>query len=127
MSPKDFGVFDDIFLIVDMQDVFDTYEDYPLDFCDVIKVFEFYFNEYESRVGMRHPKLNLKAMHQILEVLPFIYDSNLDKEIPLLVDDYRQIIKMHFSTEYRFTDYNILHFFSGRIRLLRFYELQNRS
>lgn len=36
---------------------------------------------------------------------------------------YPYIIQLHFKTKYRNCDYNINHFFSGRIRELRCYEL----
>ena len=37
-------------------------------------------------------------------------------------DCYEDMIDRHFRTRYRNCDYNINHFFSGRIRELRFYE-----
>ena len=37
-------------------------------------------------------------------------------------DCYEDMIDKHFRTRYRNCDYNINHFFSGRIRVLRFYE-----
>ena len=37
-------------------------------------------------------------------------------------EDYRVLIDKHFATKYRRCDYNINHFFSGRIRLMRWLE-----
>ena len=37
-------------------------------------------------------------------------------------DAYPLLIQLHFKTSYRRCDYNINHFFSGRIRELRLYE-----
>lgn len=109
------------------QSVYQMYESHLFELDEVLDVFHYYFEEYECKMHRPHPDLNNRAIIKILDTLPCLYDLNFDKEIYLSVDDYRRIIKAHFSTEYRFTDYNILHFFSGRIRLLRFYETQRND
>ena len=38
---------------------------------------------------------------------------------PLAPEDYLDLIDLHFKTRYRNCDYNINHFFSGRIREMR--------
>ena len=38
-------------------------------------------------------------------------------------EEYAPIIEQHFKTQYYNCDYNINHFFSGKIRALRFYEV----
>lgn len=37
-------------------------------------------------------------------------------------DAYYAMIDQHFATKYKNCDYNINHFFSGKVRELRFYE-----
>ena len=44
------------------------------------------------------------------------YSSDVDPEV------YQVLIDKHFATKYRHCDYNINHFFSGRIRLMRWLE-----
>ena len=102
------------------------YEPGPYSLDDVLMVFECYFNEYEQRLGRPHPNIRTEQIRRIVAVMPYLDNDGYDiasKIADLPPDLYKHIIAQHFSTNYRNCDYNINHFFSGKIRQLRYYEL----
>lgn len=111
----------------DVQAVYMAFEDYPFELKEVLGIFEMYFESYEREMNQTHPFITRTAIFKILEDMPFVCDRHYDRFINLNVDDYRLIIDRHFQTVYKFCDFNIIHFFSGRIRLLRFYESSGRE
>ena len=88
-------------------------------FNDVLHVFQYYFESYELVFGAAHPMISIDQITQIIEKMPFIDDSG---DVILTPEDYQVIIDQHFITKYRNCDYNINHFFSGRIREMRCFE-----
>lgn len=90
---------------------------------DALSVFSYYFEQYEKHMGRPHPPIKASQIVRICQDMPFIsreYSGGLYADIdpeayPVLIDKY-------FATKYRNCDRNINHFFSGRIRELRFYE-----
>jgi len=88
-----------------------------------IEVIEHYLERYHFYQSKSHP--NLKA-HQWQTVIDELYYGECNKP-----DGYEEfsghelkyIIDEHFKTKYDNCDYNILHFISGQIRALRYYEL----
>ena len=101
--------------------VYEEVRSYRLD--DVLEVFRCYFQEYEDATGRPHPNIRLDQIRRMIQLMPYVsidsiggYFADIDPE------DYRYIIHQHFKTKYRNCDYNINHFFSGRIRELRYLE-----
>ena len=86
-------------------------------FNEVLQVFQYYFETYELVFGIAHPMISINQITRIIEKMPFIGDDDI-----LTLEDYQVIIDQHFITKYRDCDYNINHFFSGRIREMRYYE-----
>ena len=86
---------------------------------DVLRVFRCYFQQYEEKTGRPHPDICLGQIRRIIRVMPYI---SQDEVISSKV--YGSLIRQHFETQYRNCDYNINHFFSGRIRQLRWYEVK---
>lgn len=84
---------------------------------DALSVFHAYFDEYEKRMGRPHPPIRATQIASIMRKMPWIGDDTYIEP-----ESYRVLIWKHFQTRYRNCDYNINHFFSGRIRELRFYE-----
>ncbi len=80
---------------------------------DIITVFQWYFLNYEKYMQKQHP--NLKD-DQIVKIASKMFDE-------YDVEDYGLMIRKHFLTKYRSCDYNINHFFSGRIREMRHHEI----
>ena len=88
-----------------------TNPSYELD--EVLRVFVWYFDEYERVTKRIHPNIKVEQIKLIIEQMDICS-----------YEDYEEIIHHHFMTKYqRGCDYNINHFFSGEIRLLRMYEL----
>lgn len=87
---------------------------------EVLEVFNCYFETYERYFGQPHPNIRMDQIERIITIMPYI-----DRDVGMLdihPDSYPYIIEQHFQTPYRNCDFNINHFFSGKIRELRFYE-----
>lgn len=90
---------------------------------DTLSVFRCYFTTYEHYMGKPHPPIKANQIVNICLNMPWV--SPEDKGgfyADIAVEDYQHLIHKHFKTKYRNCDYNINHFFSGRIREMRFYE-----
>lgn len=90
---------------------------------DVLGIFEYYFQEFENTFKEVHPPIRMVQIERIIGIMPFIDSEARGGQIEdIEPDDYYVLIDKHFKTQYRNCDYNINHFFSGDIRLMRFYE-----
>ena len=70
-----------------------------------------------------YPPICASQIVRIIRDMPWIEQADRGSayaDIP--PESYPPMIDQHFQTRYRRCDYNINHFFSGRIRELRFYE-----
>lgn len=88
----------------------------------VLQVFKYYFNTYEMIFGEAHPAINIVQTAQIIKKMPYLSD---DSNIDISPEEYELMIDQHFATIYNGgnCDYNINHFFSGKIRKMRFFEV----
>lgn len=94
-----------------------VYADSPYSLAEVLEVFP------EAYTGAPHPPIRANQIERIIHEMPYIDET--DKAHSTMDIDpncYEDMIDKHFRTRYRNCDYNINHFFSGRIRVLRFYE-----
>lgn len=104
---------------------------------DCLSVFKCYFETYEEFTGRVHPPIRASQIARIMQDMPYM-DGELSEELfeeikkiapqwepkpDIEPDLYPLIIRRHFETRYRRCDYNINHFFSGKIRELRIYEI----
>ena len=102
---------------------------------EVLRVFRYYFDTYEMIFETAHPMISIVQIVRIIEKMPFVLEEEdnppsrapgeedgYSRMIDLLPEDYEAMIDQHFITKYRACDYNINHFFSGKIRDLRYYE-----
>lgn len=98
-------------------------DDNPYSLEECLAVFRLYFQAYEEYVGYPHPPIRREQIDRIMQVMPAegYYVSNVQEMMPV---DYKYIIPLHFKTRYRRCDYNINHFFSGKIRELRLHEAE---
>ena len=84
-------------------------------------MFRQYFQAYETYIGRPHPPIRREQVDKIMQIMPAVgYDIPAWPE--LTPEDYQSLISLHFKTRYKRCDFNINHFFSGRIRELRLYE-----
>jgi len=108
----------------------------PYSLEEYLSVFRYYFQRYELYMKHPHPPIRASQIARIMQDMPFLKHPDpvwmgLVKErlghIPADIspDYYTDIINLHFKTKYRNCDYNINHFFSGRIRELRLYEAES--
>lgn len=96
------------------------FENSPYSLNDVLAVFKYYFETYEYVLGQVHPPIKVKQIRDIIMKMPFFDERGIN--VDLTVEDYEILIDQHFVTDYRECDYNVIHFFSGKIRELRYYE-----
>lgn len=96
----------------------------PYTLEEVIWVFRTYFQAYEDNMGAAHPVIKVGQIKRIMEKMPCIDCCIGDgtEEIDIEAICYEDLIAQHFLTDYMDCDYNINHFFSGRIRELRYFE-----
>lgn len=92
----------------------------PYSLEDCLGVFRLYFQEYEKRMGRPHPPIRAAQIARIMEAMPWV--SLKGSAQGLDPEEYENLINLHFKTRYQRCDYNINHFFSGRVREMRAYE-----
>lgn len=97
--------------------VFPSDGEYSLE--DALSVFKYYFERYEEYTGHPHPPIRADQIVRIIRAMPWLCDGSCVELEPFC---YPPLIDKHFATKYRNCDYNINHFFTGKIRELRFYE-----
>ena len=104
---------------------------------DCLSVFKCYFETYEEFTGRVHPPIRASQIARIMQDMPYMdgeFSEEFFEEIKKIApqwepkpdiepDLYPLIIQRHFETKYRSCDYNINHFFSGKIRELRIFEI----
>lgn len=93
---------------------------YTLD--EVLSVFKYYFETYEMIFETAHPVISISQTARIIEKMPFLFEEGQDSISDITPDDYVNMIDQHFITQYRNCDYNVNHFFTGKIRNMRYYE-----
>lgn len=90
---------------------------------EALGVFQYYFEQYEVHTGRPHPPICASQIVRIVRDMPWIEQADRGSTYANIPpESYPPMIDQHFQTRYRRCDYNINHFFSGRIRELRFYE-----
>lgn len=86
---------------------------------DCLKVFRCFFDTYAQFRRALHPPLKAEQVRRIMIAMPYVvYNGEVDYIPP---DLYPFMIWRYFNTQYR-ADYRINHFFSGRVREMKFYE-----
>lgn len=95
----------------------------PYSLEDALTVFHYYFQTYETYRGVPHPPIRASQIVAIIQNMPWLCQESKGGEYADIEPyQYEEMIDKHFATRYRRCDYNINHFFSGRIRELRLYE-----
>lgn len=88
-------------------------------------MFRCYFQTYEDYIGHPHSPLKREQITRIMEEMPCIVMEDRGGNLePLDPEDYTALIDLHFKTQYQYCDYNINHFFSGRIREILLYDVE---
>lgn len=92
---------------------------YSLEEC--LRIFRLYFQTYEEYMGRPHPPIRREQIAHIMRIMPAEGNYTVPHQ-EFIPEEYKYMINLHFKTRYKRCDYNINHFFSGRIRELRRYE-----
>ena len=82
---------------------------------EVLSIFRYYFDTYRAYMGRDHPFLKSEQIRKIIECMPVCND------VEIAAEEYPTLIESYFNTGFN-ADYNINHFFSGAIRLMRIYD-----
>ena len=96
---------------------------------EVERVLNYFFNAYRDYMGEEHPRLKYKQMERLINGLPFVEVKNnyqgYDNGEICRIDprDYPVIIDQYFVTDFPESDYRLMHFMSGEIRMNRILEL----
>lgn len=100
--------------------IYKTVKTDKFSFDDCMKVFRLYFAAYRGFTGEGHPIPRYKQIATIMEKMPF---ADEEGSIPLEPEDYEVLIPAYFMIPFPNSDRNISHFFSGKIRENRFFEI----
>lgn len=96
---------------------------YTLDEC--LTVFRCYFETYEEYIKRAHPPIRAPQIARIMKDMPFVMEGSKECGLSdIHPATYPYLIRLHFKTRYQRCDYNINHFFSGKIRELRLHETE---
>lgn len=93
----------------------------PYSFEEVSNVFFRYFSTYEEYMNRPHPPIKAEQISRIIERM-HCWDDEFSRTTDVSPECYDYLIPQHFKTKYRHCDFNINHFFSGRIREMRYYD-----
>jgi len=94
----------------------------PYTIEEVLSVFEYFFSAYETETGNIHPGIRQDQIAKIIKTMPYIDMQTHGMSADIEPEDYPAIIDTYFQTYFPNCDYRINHFFSGRVREIRFYE-----
>ena len=93
------------------------------DLEEVKEIFRYYFECYESVFGKPHPFISSSQIINIISIMEEVDDEKLNRTLYVEPETYKEMIDKYFMTAYKNCDYNINHFFSGKIRLIKLYEV----
>lgn len=87
---------------------------------DYLSVFQDFFKAYRFFTGREHPEISYSQIVNIMDRMPF---ADQNEEIPVEPGDYTiHLIPAYFCDSSLECDHSIYHFFSGRIREMRYYD-----
>lgn len=100
---------------------------FPFTMNDCVSVFRYFFEAFKHFRGEDHPLINTEQVKTIIEEMPYVTNEHFEEIIDIPVCFYPPMIDRYFKTKYENCDYRINHFFSGRIRELKFYECMREA
>jgi hypothetical protein len=100
-----------------------AYNQAQCNYCieDVFYICVTYFEYYAAYMKHTHPPIKTDRLIEIIDSMSICGDIDLDAEV------YSLLIERYFQTDFKNCDRNICHFFSGKIRELRYYELEKEG
>ena len=98
-----------------------VYPETPYSFAESMSVFRYFFGAYEQAMGHPHPPIRTSQIVRICQDMPYLtqeYKGGSYADID--AEAYPAVIDAYFGSDFKNCDYRINHFFSGRIREMRF-------
>lgn len=98
----------------------------PYSLDNVLGVFYFFFLAFELATATIHPGIKRQQIADIINAMPQIWvDKGGKHEVLIDIEPeyYPDMITRYFETYFPRCNYRINHFFSGRVRELRYYEV----
>lgn len=106
-----------------VKEIYDENNYFTFSYEDVMSVFDDYFGFYEFYMHAVHPPIKKAQIKKIMLKMPICEDLETDDPFDLEPYDYHRMIKRYFNTVFQNCNYNINHFFSGKIRAIKYYEV----
>ncbi|APH07200.1 hypothetical protein [Bacillus weihaiensis] len=79
---------------------------------------------YEEYRGERHPKLTFEQWEKSREEMLYVVDNSMGKDFDLDLEDEVDLMRSYFETDYKEgCNYSILHYISGDLRAIRYYDV----
>lgn len=88
---------------------------------DYLSVFRDFFEAYTLFEGREHPDISYFELIRLMERMPW---ADTGEKVPLEPSEYTGLIGAYFCDSGLECDYSIHHFFSGRIREMRYFDGQ---
>lgn len=76
---------------------------------------------YETYMESPHPKLTIEQWEKAHDSMLYIESNGIDHEFD--VEDEEEMIYSYFETEFNDCNYSVLHYISGDLRAVRFYDV----
>lgn len=98
----------------------------PYTMRETAAVFQLYLDVFEMSTGGVHPTIGKPQIRRIAAKMPYFEGSTINQSGPadIMPEEYPLLISQHFKTRYHpGCDRCIFHFFSGRVRWLRWCEV----
>lgn len=95
---------------------------------EIKNIFSYFYKKYKTKTSKEHPGLSEKKIMYIIGLMPYfsIQTEENQGEFDINPGEYPQMIDLYFKCRsfQAECDYQILHFFSGKIRMMRNKELR---
>lgn len=97
--------------------------DTPYTLEEALSVFRYFFQRFEAAQGTPHPPIRKQQIIRIMDAMPYTKQVDRGNKIAKInAESYPALIDAYFKTDFPNCNYRINHFFSGRIRELRYFE-----
>ena len=91
---------------------------------DTIEAITYYLETYQYHRKCNHPNLKTEQWQRVVDTILHCVTDSFERDYYISLEEEQQIIDHHFNTEYSIDcDYNILHYISGDIRVMRYLEI----
>lgn len=107
----DYGIFSEM-----VSEVYSELDNHPYTLTEVLEVFRHFFTKHYEYIG-NHPPVRKAQIIRFVDAMPYLtaYTGGINVIDP---EEYTAIIDTYFESKFKYCNYRINHFFSGKIRLI---------